>query len=461
MEVDPGVPPPSELRLNVLMYLPMATGTLSLIGSSLVLLSIYRSTVHAPLGSRCRNSIHRSTTRGQTSPVYHRILGVMSAYDIVYTLFSSMFGVLFKPQQSFTLSNGHGTRFTCTLQGFFIQWGYGCFAYGAWLSVYYVLTIRYNLPEATLARYVEPVIHASVFVFYFGTALIASAVGLMNPTSHAACWIVPYPLSCADFNVPCVRGANFKQAVLWIILIPSCTSVAVILVCLALVALTVWQQRNIVRKQHSKLPQPTTRSEAWRSTGTNFQPMHIARDSTSVDQSCVITGEPEPQPNQVAKLESNVPGNRPKPTSSVERLTNEAIGQCVFSGCTFVNSVIWTNLLYSFFIHGNASRRDQYWVRPSPCSFAVALACTHARDWLLAEQRANCYISPVARLFQFCSLYQTSLLRCTSQFSNVFTVVGIARGGLEPVFEGTRKKWWQCQERYLSSQRRGVAQKWC
>jgi hypothetical protein len=279
----PGIPLPSKLRINVLMYLPIATGSLSLIGSSLVLLSIYRSRMYPT--RHFRNSVYRSSSRskGQTSPVYHRILGVMSVYDIVYTLFSSMFGSLFKPRESLTFSNGYGNRFTCTLQGFFIQWGYGSFAYGAWLSVYYVLTIRYNLPEVTLSRYLEPIIHSSVFVFYFGTALAASVVGLMNPTSHAACWIVPFPLTCADFGTPCVRGANFKQAVTWMILVPSCASVTIILVCLALVALTVWQQRDIVRKQHDRLPQPTTRRSAWavQKTATKFQ---LPEDAPPVTQ---------------------------------------------------------------------------------------------------------------------------------------------------------------------------------
>jgi hypothetical protein len=44
---------------------------------------------------------------------------------------------------------------------------------------------------------VEPVMHFSVIVFYFGTAVIASALGYMNPTNIAVCWIVPYPLYCA------------------------------------------------------------------------------------------------------------------------------------------------------------------------------------------------------------------------------------------------------------------------
>jgi hypothetical protein len=74
----------------------------------------------------------------------------MSVYDIIYTLFSAMFAGLFNQVELFTRHDGYGARLTCTLQGFFTQWGYGCFAYGAWLSIYNVLTIRYNLREMTL-----------------------------------------------------------------------------------------------------------------------------------------------------------------------------------------------------------------------------------------------------------------------------------------------------------------------
>jgi hypothetical protein len=344
IEAAPHIPLSGKSQVNVLMYIPMGAGCLSLVGSSLILLSIYRSRNNSRRRTGSSNSVFRSRTKGQTSQVYHRIVGVMSIYDIIYTLF----GGLFNPQETFTHNDGHGTRFTCTLQGFFIQWGYGCFAYGAWLSVYYVLTIRYNLPEATLARYVEPVIHSSVFLFYFGTALIASVVGLMNPGTHSVCWIVPYPLSCTSFDVPCVRGVRFKQAILWMILVPSSVSVLFILVCLVMVIQTVWHQRKIVRKLRNRLPQSEERiagtSSSRLSTDATVQPTAIAQ---------------EPQPAACPAPQHGTGAI----STSVERRTNEAIGQCIFFGCTFVNSVIWTNIMFGFAIADKPSQRDIYWVR--------------------------------------------------------------------------------------------------
>jgi hypothetical protein len=353
-------------QLNVLRILPMATGSLSIVGSSLILLSIYRNrTGPRPQPSnRHRSSVCRPHSKGQTSQVYLRILAGMSIYDLVYTLFSSMFGLLFKPRESETDRDGYGTRFTCTLQGFFIQWGFGCFAYGAWLSVYYVLTIRYSLSEATLARYVEPAIHFSVFFFYFGTALIASAVGLMNPTGVAACWIVPYPSSCTYGGGPCSRGANYKQAILWMILLPSSISVLVILICLALVAQTVWRQRNIIRKQQSRLPQPTDRSASsvQLSSNATFQPTAMAQEPRTDSGQRLTPSEPHQQLR------------RASPQSSVDQLANEAVSQCLLSGSTFVNSVIWTNVVFGLAITDNASK-DMYWVCQCLLSPRFPFAC--------------------------------------------------------------------------------------
>jgi hypothetical protein len=357
-------PPPPELRFNVLVYLPVAMGTFSLVGSSLILLSIFRrgkanKQQRARSSTTVRRSAHiRQHHRGQTSAVYHRIMIAMSIYDIMYTLSSAMFGLLLLPDHDPFESDdrGRGTPFTCTLQGFFIQWGFGSFAYGAWLSVYYVLTIRYNVQEAFLVRYVEPVIHSSVFVFYFGTALTASILGLMNPTGFAACWISPYPRICAWVDsCPCIRGTHIRHAILWMILIPSCTSVAVILICLTLVAVTVLQQRRVMRAQDQRLSQDLDRH----SSSIGATQVYSARPGN---------GEAKPQKSsqstsEVASSAIATEGTAASSShSSLERLTKEAIVQSVLSGCTFVNSVLWTNVIYSFFIKGTLTRIRHYWV---------------------------------------------------------------------------------------------------
>jgi hypothetical protein len=401
----------------------MATGSLSIVGSSLILLSIYRnrSGPRPQPSNRRRSSVYRPHSKGQTSHVYLRILAGMSIYDLVYTLFSAMFGLLFKPRESETDRDGYGTRFTCTLQGFFIQWGFGCFAYGAWLSVYYVLTIRYSLSEATLARYVEPVIHSSVFIFYFGTALIASALGLMNPTGVAACWIVPYPISCAYDLVPCSRGTHYKQAILWMILLPSSISVLVILICLALVAQTVWRQRNIIREQNSRLPQPTDRSSCQMPSNATFQPTPMTQEPPMVGGQCVASPEPQQQLRRAA------------PQSSVDRLANEAVCQCLLFGSTFVNSVIWTNVVFGFALTDSVSK-DLYWVSRLLLPPPMAVSFSSFSHWPLRKrlpivsgsgQYPPGDVPPFSRLLQLSCIHQAAPPCCSQQFPRAFSMVGL------------------------------------
>jgi hypothetical protein len=361
---DPRQASSSATRSNALAYLPVATGAFSLVGSALILISVCRSS-QSTRGNRRQS-------RGKTSHVYHRIMAAMSVYDIVHTPFGSMCANLFKPRHSGTLSDGRGTRVTCTLQGFFVQWGFGCFAYGAWLSVYYMMTIRYNVQEAFLARRVEPVIHASVFLLYFGSALIASILGLINPTSHAACWIMPYPLPCSVVDsIPCVRGENYRVAILWMVLVPSTISVATILICLALVAGAVLQQRSAIRKQEERLPTDSLSS----SIRLPPAPLNMADVSSSFnagDQNrpdASVSNAPTSsvqQPSTVASVQQRRP-SRSTSFSSIQKHANETIVQCVLSGCTFVNSVIWTNVLYGLLLAGKSWQRDRYWVRKGCC----------------------------------------------------------------------------------------------
>jgi hypothetical protein len=376
----------SHERQNALIYLPIATGSLSLIGSSLIILSIYRSNRGRSSFNPRSSASRRSSLKGQTSHVYNRLMTAMSIYDIVFSLFSSMFGNLFTPQQSGT-SDGHGTTLTCTLQGFFTHWGYGCFAYGAWLSVYYMLTIRYNVQDAFLVKYLEPVIHSSVFVVYFGTALVASIQGFMNPTVFSTCYIVPYPLLCAENKtIPCHRGTNYKQAVVWMVIVPSSISVAVILVCLSLVAFTVWQQRGIVRGQNTKLPGTDTTAGHMLPSSLVVQPtagtafdarISVAQDCGALSTDSANGPLQSTQSVAAASIQTRASRNKSVGAESIsspfEQHAKDAIVQCIISGCTVANSVIWLNVVMGLLVTGHWSRKDRYWVR-SPLSGRFVLS---------------------------------------------------------------------------------------
>jgi hypothetical protein len=304
--------PPPGRQLRVSWWLNVTSGSLSLVGSVLLLVSLWRM-------KRAESevaSVRRSRRSTSPSHVYLRIMVAMSGYDILYAAFGCVFGTFLSPV-NMDLSEGRGTRFSCSLGGFLVQLGFGSFAYGAWLNVYYLLTIRYNIREEVLVKYFEPVAHASVFLFYFGTALIAATIGLMNPTGGPNCWIAGFPVGCGYFEFyPCTRGARFREAVLLMIVIPAQVCVAIILTSLSLIVHAVWRQRAIALQQERS----------------------------------VIYSE-----SQVMSRSS----------STLDRLSKATVSQCIFSGVTFANSLGWTTAVYSITLAGKGARlgHDLYWVR--------------------------------------------------------------------------------------------------
>jgi hypothetical protein len=361
-------------KINTLSYLPIASGTLSVLGSLMILLSLYRSKVQ--LNQRASRQLRGRGRRGGNSrsaaqsPVYCRLLAAMSVYDIIMTFFSSMIGLLLGTGTS-SNDKREGTQFDCTLQGFLFQWGFGSFAYGAWLNVYYVLTIRYNVRLEHLVKFFEPAAHISVFVIYFSTALIASLLDLMNPVSVSTCWIAPYPIYCAQFDfIPCQRGADYREAILFMIMIPSCVSVGVILVSLGLVAHTVWQQHRASRKYQLRIEDSSSYRHrrdgegalALRSTS---DPLRLVGES---DETFVL---PERQLQLPSSSRHVVCSARAKNSSpKLDNLAKEAILQCLVSGSTFVfTTVIWSTVGYGLLLSHNLLGgegvrliSDLYWV---------------------------------------------------------------------------------------------------
>jgi hypothetical protein len=301
----------SDSRANGLLHLPVVSGTLSIVGSTLILVSLCRVKITESNVA----SVRRSRRATSPSRVYLRIMAAMSAYDIMYSAFNCVFGK-FLNFVNMDLSEGHGTRFSCSLGDFFAQWGFGSFAYGAWLNLYYLLTIRYNIREEVLVKFFEPVAHASVFLFYFGTALIAATVGLMNPTGGPNCWLGRFPVGCGYFDfLPCTRGGGFREAALFMILIPSVACFVVILTSLSLIVHAVWRQRGVARQQERSV---------------------IGGSSQFV----------------------------PRP-STLDRLSKDAVSQCFISGITFANCIGWNSASFAVMVSEQGLRlaHDLYWVR--------------------------------------------------------------------------------------------------
>jgi hypothetical protein len=394
----------SNKQAKVMKYLPMGTAALSVTGSLLILTTIFRnnpeifdnvscglwsrmcggccgagSPHHEQKESRGNSSLSRHTSaslrprRKRPPIVYLRIMVAMSLYDAMYSIFSALTGTSLHPVSSGVVG-AHGTVESCSMQGFFVNWGFGSFAYGAGLSLYYVMAIRYNVRDDILAKYLEPLIHGTIFAFFFGGAVVGVSLGLFN-TNGAICWVSEYPDGC--HGAECARAEHAKLARILMIMLPSCISVLVILISLGLVAQAVWRQRARMRQQRQRLKQYGTESTLFFGGNASMNASAAAASMRPVPtqlETVFETADSSPAPSKAGKLENAAqrPSSslrqfgKPKGASSslLERHADQVVYQCLFYSLTFVNSIGWTNIVYGLSLTRYDARllTDLFWV---------------------------------------------------------------------------------------------------
>jgi hypothetical protein len=148
----------------------------------------------------------RSQRRDLVTP-YHRLMLGFSLADIIYS-FSVGLGTLVVPASSGVIY-GFGTTATCSMQGFFLQFGAATHLYIAILSLYFLLKVRYNVTDDTLCRRYEIWFHAIPWVVAIGTGSMGVALQVYNPmiVPEMGCWVGPFPTDCLDpGGPPCTRG---------------------------------------------------------------------------------------------------------------------------------------------------------------------------------------------------------------------------------------------------------------
>jgi hypothetical protein len=140
---------------------------------------------------------------------YHRIMSFMSAWEMIRSLCIAM-STLPMPKDVIYPYYGHsyGNVKTCEAQAFLLLFGGGMtISASSFLNLYYLLTIRYNVREETLRKYIEP-------VFLIGNTAISLVVPVtfqmneyLNPTPYETyCAVGSYPFFCDDVGIPCIRG---------------------------------------------------------------------------------------------------------------------------------------------------------------------------------------------------------------------------------------------------------------
>eukprot|EP00984_Skeletonema_dohrnii_P036133 scaffold36756_cov150-Skeletonema_dohrnii-CCMP3373.AAC.1 len=164
------------------IYIPLLTGTLSVIGSGSILYSIWA---------------RRST---KLKDPQHRILGMMSIFDILYSINKALTFLTYPSDLGVPT---FGNNATCALQGFFTQFAYATGSYNLVLSIYYYLIINKGMSKEEFAKVWEKVLHGIVVICHLSFAIVGVVIGLYNPTP-AFCYIATGPYDCTtNPDVPC------------------------------------------------------------------------------------------------------------------------------------------------------------------------------------------------------------------------------------------------------------------
>ena len=179
----------TDTQERVIAFVPIAPALFSILGSCLILRLIV-------IKRRRRRRGGGGTTRTKPVTAFHRILFGMSLYDI-YNSINVVLQSFLTPRDTSRRLYAVGNDATCNLLGFGFQFSYGSFLYFGALSLYYVLTVKFGMTEASFSKRVEPVLHAVIILFPLVTAVIGLALGLYaEVTIGAGCWLAESTPSC-------------------------------------------------------------------------------------------------------------------------------------------------------------------------------------------------------------------------------------------------------------------------
>ena len=188
----------SERQLKAMALSPKVAASLSIPGSAWIL---YQTILDARSG---RNA---TTT---TTPMQRALAG-MSIVDIFSSL-AWLASTWAAPDPESGALYAAGNPATCRAQGVLLQVAIGAPMYNGALILYFLLTIKYQWTHAQIQRYLEPWIHAVIWLWCIGTSVTVAAMDLLHFIGPV-CWIAD-PLECWNEEIPpgieCGRAKRFS-----------------------------------------------------------------------------------------------------------------------------------------------------------------------------------------------------------------------------------------------------------
>lgn len=156
----------NEAQSIALAIVPKISGSLSILFCALIIFTVARD-------------------KNRRNKTYHRLLVGISIVDT-----SSAFWLALStwpiPAES-TVLWASGNNRTCTLQGFFTNFGIASSFYNTALSLYFLLVIRYGWKESQIKK-IEPFLHVIPLLWGFGTSFAGLGLGIFG-NANLWCWI--------------------------------------------------------------------------------------------------------------------------------------------------------------------------------------------------------------------------------------------------------------------------------
>jgi hypothetical protein len=259
----------SKNQKIVLVLSKSISATLSLIASSIIIYKIYlrykaQSKSAAVVSSSLRSSRNDITT-------YHRMLLGISIFDVVHSISSALSSLLVPSYTHSTFA--HGNTATCSMQGAFQQLTPSIVLYMAMLNTYFMLKIRYNVPDSVINSRFEIWFHAIPTVHFLSTAITGLSMGIFGPIilPELGCWIDSF---CVYTNTCTRSGPIFYEhldycawsfAYIWLFVCVLIVSVNAVLIYTAILG----QEKRNAKYLGARLQNEGQSGSGYRSTVTS------------------------------------------------------------------------------------------------------------------------------------------------------------------------------------------------
>jgi hypothetical protein len=287
----------TTLQKKVVAAVPIITGSLSILGSSLIIFMIlstgrivqkrghddgnrdHKSDSSNENDENRSDEIHsqesleslseleskrESTKRSDPSDsggsrsnnkkiVYHRLMFGMSVMDIIHsaTQVCSSFPM---PLGTKHVYGAIGNDATCTVQGFFGIVGGSVPMYNCALSLYYVLTIKYDVKESVMSKTFEPLSHVIIILYPLSLAIVALAYDVYGSESAYNCQVAPKMNTTSSHDQKRSNDDSesnmIRKNILNVLIISGICLIVIVVGCMALVVHSVFQQSKAILKQN-------------------------------------------------------------------------------------------------------------------------------------------------------------------------------------------------------------------